>query len=80
MLFRSLTNINGEPGIRVEAPFTEELVYNLYLDNDNNVAYTVYINYVGDTHEHDGIVFDLWTSEDSMPTVAGNYCLEKDVT
>lgn len=75
-----LTNINGEPGIRVEAPFTEELVYNLYLDNDNNVAYTVYINYVGDTHKHGDIEFDLWTSEDSLPTIPGNYCLDKDVT
>ena len=31
-------------------------------------------------HQHDGITFKEWTSNNSLPTVAGNYVLTSDVT
>ena len=31
-------------------------------------------------HEHDGITFEKWTSDNSLPTEAGNYVLTSDVT
>ena len=31
-------------------------------------------------HNHNDIVFDDWTSANSLPTSAGNYCLTKDIT
>ena len=31
-------------------------------------------------HRHDGITFEYWTSENSLPDSAGSYCLTKDVT
>lgn len=33
-----------------------------------------------ESHEHNGIVYDAWTADDSLPTTAGNYYLTKDVT
>ncbi len=31
-------------------------------------------------HQHDGVAFTVWSDSASMPTAAGSYCLETDVT
>ena len=39
---------------------------------------TLYAHWI-EKHEHDGIIFDLWNSGNSLPTTAGSYYLTNDV-
>lgn len=45
-----------------------------------NVTYTAQFDETPKPHQHDGITFDKWTSDNSLPTAAGNYVLTSDVT
>lgn len=46
----------------------------------NAVVSSTYVLSVGVTHTHDDVDFQSWTDSDSLPTSAGNYRLESDVT
>ncbi|MEE0857170.1 MAG: hypothetical protein U0L58_07740 [Ruminococcus sp.] len=45
-----------------------------------DVTYTAQFDATPKAHEHDGITFEKWTSDNSLPTEAGNYVLTSDVT
>ena len=45
-----------------------------------DVTYTAQFDETPKQHQHDGITFDKWTSDNSLPTEAGNYVLTSDVT
>ena len=49
-------------------------------DFDTNVVEEDTILYAKWQHYHDGIFFDEWTSDDSLPVESGNYILMNDVT
>ena len=44
-----------------------------------DVTYTAQFEETPKAHEHDGITFEKWTSDNSLPTEAGNYVLTSDV-
>ena len=45
-----------------------------------DATYTAQFDETPKQHQHDGITFDKWTSDNSLPTEAGNYVLTSDVT
>ena len=45
-----------------------------------DATYTAQFDETPKQHQHDGITFDKWTSDNSLPTEAGNYYLGYDVT
>ena len=45
-----------------------------------DVTYTAQFDATPKPHEHDGITFEKWTSDNSLPTEEGNYYLGYDVT
>lgn len=36
--------------------------------------------FANESHEHDGVTFEAWTANDSLPSDAGNYYLTENVT
>ena len=44
-----------------------------------DVTYTAQFDATPKPHQHDGITFEKWTSDNSLPTEAGNYVLTSDV-
>ena len=47
---------------------------------NGDVTYTAQFDATPKAHQHDGITFEKWTSDNSLPTEAGNYVLTSDVT